>query len=520
MTLSLPRVPTRFSRPAWVRYGLALALVLVAGLVRLPLHEILGDRAVFIFLIPAVLVAALFGGTGPGLVATLAGAALSAWTILPPHESLAVDQAPDRLALMLYLGVAGALVILQTRVAGEMRRTAVSERRAAQERRTASARLALERERYRTIFDQAAVGIEQVAPDGRLMEVNAALCAMLGRSREELLSLSFRDITHPDDAAADERAIAMLFGGEVPSYTLEKRYLAKDGTPMWVLLTSSAVHDAAGRVLYRISVIQDLRARKAAEDEVRRLTADLERLVQERTAQLEEVNLQLQSFAYSVSHDLRAPLRSVRGFAQALHEDYADQLPAEARDYLDRMSAAATRMDTLILDLLAYSRLQRVEVPLGPVPLRGALSEALGELSPEITRTGARVRIERVEGVARASRALLHQVMTNLISNALKFVPPGGTPDVCIRAEEREPGWLRLWVVDRGIGISPAHQEKIFSVFERLHGTETYAGTGIGLAIVRKAAERMGGRAGVESEPGGGSRFWVDLRRAEDAGAR
>jgi signal transduction histidine kinase len=236
--------------------------------------------------------------------------------------------------------------------------------------------------------------------------------------------------------------------------------------------------------------------------------------VRERTASLETANSQLESFAYSVSHDLRAPLRGMHGLADALLEDYGDVLDERARDYARRIVAEAKTLDQLIQDLLAYSRLTRIDVAIEPVEVGQVVEAALHNLDEDIRTKHASVEVASELPRVRANRAVLTQVLTNLISNAVKF--NGATPAVRVRAENVD-GAARIWVEDNGIGISPKHHDRIFRAFERLHGVEEYPGTGIGLAIVHKGIERLGGRVGVESSEGQGSRFWFELPRAEAA---
>ncbi|OGG43810.1 MAG: hypothetical protein A3F84_20140 [Candidatus Handelsmanbacteria bacterium RIFCSPLOWO2_12_FULL_64_10] len=205
----------------------------------------------------------------------------------------------------------------------------------------------------------------------------------------------------------------------------------------------------------------------------------------------------------------------MQGFADALQEDYADRLDLTGQDYAWRIVTAARRMDTLIQDLLTYSRLSRADLRLHRIGLRGVAKDVLVQMEEEFRERNVQVTVQGPLPEVVGHRATLAQVLTNLLTNAVKFVNPDTPPRVRIWAEERD-GWVRLCVEDNGIGIAPEHYERIFRVFERLHGVEAYPGTGIGLAIVRKGGERMGGRVGVESEVGRGSRFWVELLKPED----
>jgi signal transduction histidine kinase len=223
---------------------------------------------------------------------------------------------------------------------------------------------------------------------------------------------------------------------------------------------------------------------------------------------------QMESFTYSISHDLRAPLRAVRGFAQALSEDYSAALDDAGREYLTRIEQGAERMDRLIQDLLQYSRVGAAGLTLSPVDLEPLIQHTLQQLGPDIRARHASIELRKPLPSVLGHEPTLEQVVTSLLSNAIKFVPPATPPRVRIWAETNGPH-ARLWIADNGIGIDPAHHQRIFGVFERLHGAETYPGTGIGLAIVAKGMERMGGKVGVESAPGKGSRFWIELSRAE-----
>ena len=254
--------------------------------------------------------------------------------------------------------------------------------------------------------------------------------------------------------------------------------------------------------------------RMRLEDELLRSAHTLEERVKQRTADLEESKDALEAFGYSVSHDLRAPLRTMQGFANALLEDYADVLDGEGRDYAARISRGARRMDLLIEDLLTYSRLSRGDITLKRLDLVSVLQEAQRQVEAALAETGGTILIHPPDvPLVFGHEATLVQVFANLLSNALKFVEPHVRPSVTIRTEQRG-AWVTITVTDNGIGVEPAHQDEIFSVFQRLHGSERYPGTGIGLAIVKKGVERLGGRVGVTSHTGQGSSFWVELRAA------
>lgn len=243
--------------------------------------------------------------------------------------------------------------------------------------------------------------------------------------------------------------------------------------------------------------------------------ATLEKRVSERTIQLQAANDELEAFGYTVSHDLQAPLRGMHGFAEALLEDYGDVLDELGKEYARRIIISALRLEDLIQDLLAYSHLNRSELSLKVIDLTRLLSEVIKEIKPDIEEKKAEIKIQSPLPQVIGHYSTLVQVITNLLLNAMKFLKVGVPPQVQVYAE-RHDNWVRLWVADNGIGIAPEHQERIFRVFERLHGQETYPGTGIGLAIVRKGVERMQGQVGLESQLGQGSRFWIELRSPDD----
>ena len=244
---------------------------------------------------------------------------------------------------------------------------------------------------------------------------------------------------------------------------------------------------------------------------LRQRERELVTLVERRTAKLQEIIKTMESFNYSIAHDLRAPLRAIKGFTNALIEDYNASFDAVAHDYSKRIRLAVDRMDKLIDDLLIFGRITHKEITLTWVDLETVLTRTESELGGEIVQRKGKLQIERPLPQVWANETLLQQILTNLISNGLKFVPAGTQPVVRVWAEKTGERSVKIYVRDNGIGIDSKHYHKIFGVFERLHSTEAYPGTGIGLAIVQKATERMDGKVGLSSTLGSGSCFWIEL---------
>jgi signal transduction histidine kinase len=259
--------------------------------------------------------------------------------------------------------------------------------------------------------------------------------------------------------------------------------------------------------------LREVEERRRIEKELQMLNERLEEKVDQRTVDLRHALKELEAYAYSIAHNLRAPLRGIAGLSDLLIEDERGNLSFEGRTHLTRIVEATQRMDELILGLLDYSRVSRGDFPLERVRLGDAVEEAALARHEDLNSRRAELSIEGPFPEILGHRKAMVQVLSQLISNAAKFVAPGITPRIRIRAERKEAR-VRLWVEDNGIGIDPRYHDRVFGVFERLHKQEEYPGTGIGLAIVRKCMERMGGGAAVESEIGKGSRFWVEAPAA------
>jgi PAS domain S-box-containing protein len=342
--------------------------------------------------------------------------------------------------------------------------------------------------------------------DGIVQSWNPAAERLFGYAADEMVGQSIRRIIPEDRLGEEDEVLRRVRAGDKVDHfeTVRRR---KDGSLLPVSLTVSPIRSDDGQIIGASKIARDLSALRA-------YATTLEQAVRDRTAALEAANTQLESFAYSVSHDLRAPLRGMHGLAQILLEDYGTRLDDAGRGYARSIVSEASLLDQLIQDLLAYSRLTRIDLALENVNTSDVVEVALHNLEHDIARAEAAIEIDPVLPTVRATRAVLTQVLTNLISNAVKF--GGERPRIRIRTD-REGGRARLWIEDRGIGIDPKHHERIFRAFERLHTAERYPGTGIGLAIVRRGVERLGGRVGVESAEGAGSRFWIELQEATGA---
>jgi PAS domain S-box-containing protein len=371
--------------------------------------------------------------------------------------------------------------------------------------RDVSERSTMEREtrRLAAIVDSSDDAIISKDLNGVVQTWNRAAEQMFGYTPAEMIGRPITTII-PEDRLQEEGDVLgrIRSGMSIGHYETIRR--AKDGTLVPISLTVSPICDRHGRVVGASKIARDLSVLRA-------YATTLEQTVKARTASLELANTQLESFAYSVSHDLRAPLRGMQGLSHALLEDYGEQLDERGRDYAARIVREAAALDQLIQDLLTYSRLTHIEVEMEDIGVGEVLDSALENLREDIRLSHAVVRVSGSLPNVRANRTMLIQAVTNLISNAVKF---GGAHPAVVVVLERDGDLARITVEDHGIGIAPQHQERIFRAFERLHGVERYPGTGMGLAIVRKAMERQGGRVGVQSEEGQGSRFWIELPRS------
>lgn len=389
--------------------------------------------------------------------------------------------------------------------------------------RTAEAEAEINQAKLDALINSMVEGVITADRNGRFLYMNPAALRIHGfdsidampRSLEEQEAVIERARLDGTLLPREEWPILRAARGEIVS-NFEVRIRRRDTGKLWIgnynavlVRTPDSVADLV------IATFSDITDRKEAEkalheaqSRLKSYAEELERKVEERTASLREAINQMEAFSYTVSHDLRAPLRSIKGYAEILVEDHGSRMKGEGMRYLERIVENGERMERLVNDVLTISRISNTKVKLGRVATQSILESIVREyvgLQP----SAARVAIEPLP-VVHGHESLCMQVFSNLLSNAAKFVKPGVTPQIRVWAEPAGE-MVRINVQDNGIGISPEYHQKIFGMFERLETDTRYGGTGIGLAIVRRAVEKMNGRVGVESDGRSGSRFWVEL---------
>jgi PAS domain S-box-containing protein len=392
---------------------------------------------------------------------------------------------------------------------GEVLGVSAAARDITQINRTEAA-LRVSEERLRALFDNAPIGIEDMALNGELVRVNPRFCEITGYTADELRRLRIQDITHPDDLDADLANLERLRSGEIDTFSMEKRDLRKDGGVVWIEASRALVRDPDGNPLLFVGAVRDITAQRQAEAEVRTLNADLEVRVERRTADLAQANKDLEAFGYSVSHDLRAPLRALSGYAEALLEEYGDGLGETGRGYAERIQAASERMATLIDDLLQLAQVSRSQMHLGPVDLSAEAAAVAGELQSVEPRR--RIRITIQDGVqVTADRGLIRTVVQNLFENAWKFTARQEDATIEFGSMPADDAGICCFVRDNGAGFDQAYAAKLFQPFQRLHADTDFAGTGIGLASVQRIIERHGGRIWAQGAVDAGATFYFTL---------
>lgn len=601
-----PRPGVRPRAGTWEHYGLAVMAVAASAALQL-LDPRAFEKTLYLIYVPAVALAGMRGGLGPGLLATLAGGAFGAAAAVRRPFLDHIVNPEDLLPLAIFLLIGTTLVLFIRRMQDHAAALRESDRRF---------RLLVQSVRDYAIF--------MLDPGGRVISWNIGAQKIKGYAADDILGRHFSIFYPPEDTG--KPAWELEEAARRGSFEDEGWRVRKDGTRFWANVVITAVKDEEGRLTGFAKVTRDLTERRRAEElererdlrrvidgvpalvsyvddrqryafnnlayeqwfgrgrhELRGMTvreavgddayavvrphleralsgqrvdceipiaakdgparwlhvryepdrsmdgtvrgvfvvasdvsamrehaSALEAAVRERTSDLQRSVADLESFTYTITHDLRGPLRAIQGYAHFALRRLEDTVDQESRRLLERIAASSGRMDQLIRDLLAFSGVSRAEFKLVPVDLDGVVAHVIDHY-PGLQK--ADVRVRGPLGRALGQESLLTQCVSNLIENGLKFVAPGHPPCVAVRSE-RSDGKVVLWFEDNGIGIPDGSRDKIFEPFVRLHPEQGYDGTGIGLAIVKKAVARMGGRVGVESELGRGSRFWIELAEA------
>jgi PAS domain S-box-containing protein len=348
----------------------------------------------------------------------------------------------------------------------------------------------------RSLLEASLDPLVVISPDGTVADVNEATINVTGISRPQLIGADFSSyFTEPEKARASYQQV--FSQGFITDYPLTIRHF--DGKLTDVLYNASLYKDEHGNVRGVVAAARDVTAQKKAEQEIR-----------QRTAELQAANRELEAFSYSVSHDLRAPLRSIDGFSQVVIEDYGDRLDDQGREYLNRVRAATQRMGQLIDDMLALSRVTRTEMQYQSIDL-GALA---AEVFSELQKNEPERKVEWCIGsnlFAWGDARLLRIVLVNLLGNAWKYTARQPQPRIEFDAMRNEEGIMEFFVRDNGTGFDMAYADKLFGVFQRLHTAADFPGTGVGLAIVQRIIHRHGGQARGVGVPGQGATFYFTM---------
>jgi PAS domain S-box-containing protein len=435
---------------------------------------------------------------------------------LPLYRSLQGEQAPDQELFVRnvfipegrhFLARAWPVRDDQGQLLGAvliLRDTEIERRAEAERRRT--------EQRFQRIVEAAQEGLWTLDADSRTTYVNRHAAAMLGYTQEEMVGRSLLEFIDPADHGQALQEIERQQRQGLNSLLDDFKFVRKDGTFLWTKVSACPVHDeSTGQYTGSLAIIVDITRRREAEAQVRRFNVELERRIAERTAQLEYSNRELEAFAYSVAHDLRAPLRSISNFSLALTEDCAEQLDTTGRDYLQRIRASSQRMAELIDGILALSRVNRTELVEKDFDLSGlarSISEQIQRWKPERT-----VNFHIQNGlVVRGDAQLLRLVLENLMGNAWKFTRNKPVAEIEVGALPETAGRRRVYFVrDNGAGFDMEYQKKLFGVFQRLHTQQEFEGHGVGLATVQRIIRRHEGRVWGEGRVGEGATFYFTL---------
>ena len=360
-------------------------------------------------------------------------------------------------------------------------------------------------ERFRRVFEEGPLAMALVDEGYRLTHVNQRFCELLGYSEAELIALTFPEITHRDDVVGEVELAGQVFRGDIPSYAIEKRYLRKSGEAVWVNVTASVIRDQEGSPLYGLAMVEEIEERKSAQERIQAFNDELE----ERVAELEVANKELEAFSATVSHDLKSPLLTVAQFSRRILEESGDALHEHQRDMLQRVVTAGLQAKHMIDDLRDLGDVARKEIFPERVDLTSIAEQVIEGL--RVLAPDRRLTFEAEPGIeAIGDPTLLRVLVTNLLQNAWKYTAPREHAHIKFGMEVG-PIRTLYHVRDNGIGFDNVDRERLFQAFERLHTEEEFAGTGLGLATAERVVRRHGGDVWAEGDPDVGATFWFTL---------
>lgn len=482
-----------------VAYGAAIAAVAVAWAIREALDPLLGDLQAFELFLAPVLLLGWWGFSGPAMLAALLGLLVADWFFCPPRGQLLLFSVQEIAACCVYLVISSVLIV----VTRQMRRAQQRFKDESAERAKVEEEL---RKRARLIDLAPAATIVRTV-NGTILFWSDGAQRLYGWSRQEAVGRRTHDLLDTEFPEELEKIIAKLRSGG--QWSGELRHKTKAGRTVIVESHWLGQFKPGGELRELLESNIDITARKLAEEGLRKLTDELELRVQQRTAELTAANKELEAFGYSVSHDLRAPLRHIDSFVKLLQKNAGPKLDEENQRHLRIVLGAVGRMGLLIDDLLTLSRLGRTPMQERPVRLEQLVDEALQELAPAMSGRTIEWHVDplpRVQG----DSTLLRSVVTNLLSNAIKYTRR--VPKARIEVgSQLNNGQVVCFVRDNGAGFDMRFVDKLFGVFQRLHTAHEFEGTGIGLASVRRAIQRLGGRTWAEGEVGKGATFYFSL---------
>lgn len=540
------RVRQSFLRVLLLDLGIVFLAILIAVFVRKFLLGALETRIPWVAFYPAVVIASLYGGWLTGLMSAVSAClvTLYAWPLYADQPFIIDDGDQFGMFAFLFNCVIILTVVeavrrshtpaIQIKVRQLEQTNRELERELAERERTETM-LAESEQRMRRFYESGMIGVLYWNMNGQVVDANDKFLEIVGYGREDLGNgrINWGELTPPEYRKRDEEAIAELKATGVMKTSFEKEYIRKDGRRAPVEVAGAMIDKER---VNGVAFVLDITGRKRAETQVRQLNAELEYRVVERTAQLEAANKEMESFSYSVSHDLRAPLRTIDGYAAILLEDYASGLDAEGKRVCDVIREGTRKMGALIDALLSFSRFGRAEILSLPVDMETMARSTFLEVTTPLSRGRINFHVDPLPPAVGDS-VLIRQVWTNLLSNAVKFSskkdravievgcaavdesgvvsadsvspnPGAGRPQPPITRKPETVFFIR----DNGVGFNMQFADKLFGVFHRLPGANEFEGTGVGLAIVHRIIQRHGGRLWADAEAGKGATFYFTLR--------